>query len=59
MEKCCDKCFDSFFKCYICSKGHLKNRDYIIHMKINYNDPNLYITCIICNVNQHISGFRF
>ena len=28
-------------------------------MNIHYNDPNLYITCIMCNVNQHISGFRF
>ena len=28
-------------------------------MNIHYNDPNLYITCIMCNVNQHISVFRF
>ena len=27
-------------------------------MSIHYNDPNLYITCMMCNVNQHISGFR-
>ena len=27
-------------------------------MNIHYNDPNLYITCWMCNVNQHISGFR-
>ena len=28
-------------------------------MNIHYNDPSLYITCIMCNENQHISGFRF
>ena len=24
-----------------------------------YKDPDLYKTCIMCNVNQHLSGFRF
>ena len=28
-------------------------------MNNHYNDPSLYITCIICNENQHISRFRF
>ena len=28
-------------------------------MNLHYNDPNLYITCIMCNVNQHINGFGF
>ena len=28
-------------------------------MNIHYNDPNLYVTCNMCNVNQHNSGFRF
>ena len=28
-------------------------------MNIHYNDPNLYIICVMCNVNQNISGFRF
>ena len=27
-------------------------------MNILYNDPELFITCIMCNVNQHVSGFR-
>ena len=27
-------------------------------MNMYYIDPNLYITCILCNVNQNISGFR-
>ena len=26
--------------------------------KMHYNDPNLYITCVIFKVTQHISGFR-
>ena len=52
--KCCDKCLDSLFECYIC-KGYFKNRDYINHMNIHYNDPILYITCIMSNENQHIS----
>ena len=55
---CCNKCLNSSFECYIC-KGYFKNRDYINHMNIHNNDPNLYITCIMCNVYQHISGFRF
>ena len=55
---CGDKCLDSFFECYIC-KGYIQKRHYINHMNIQYNDPNLYITCFMCNVNQHISGFRF
>ena len=57
-RKCCDNCLDNSFKCYIC-KDYFKNRDYINHMNIHYNDPNLYITCIRCNVNQHISAFSF
>ena len=57
-RKCCDKDLDSLFECYIC-KGYFKNRDYIIHMNMHYNNPNLYWTCIMCNVIQHISGFRF
>ena len=28
-------------------------------MNILYNDPNLYITCIMCNVNHYISGLTF
>ena len=28
-------------------------------MNMHCNDPNLYINCIMCNVNQHVSGFRF
>ena len=28
-------------------------------MSIRYKDPNLYITCIMCKINQHISGVRF
>ena len=57
-RKCCDKCLDSLFECYIC-QGYFKNRDYISHMNIHYNDPSLYITFNMCNENQHISGFRF
>ena len=57
-RKCCDKCLDSLFECYIC-KGYFKNRDYNNHMNIHYNDPSLYITCNMCNENQNISGFRF
>ena len=55
---CCDKYLDNLFECYIC-KGHFKNRDYISHMDMYYNDPNLYIACLRCKVNQHISGFGF
>ena len=57
-RKCCDNCLGSLFKCYI-GKGYFKSRDYINHMNMHYNDTILYITCIMCNVNQHISGFRF
>ena len=57
-RSCCDKCLDSLFECYI-FKGDFKNRHYTNHMIIHYNGPNLYITCIMCNVNQHIIGFRF
>ena len=57
-RRCCDKCLFSLFECYIC-KGYFKNRHYINHMNIHYNDPNLYITCITYNVCQHISEFRF
>ena len=57
-RRCCDKCLDSLLECYIC-KGYFKNRHYIIHVSIHYNDPNLFITCMMCIVNQHISGFRF
>ena len=39
-RRCCDKCLDSLFECYIC-KGYFKNRHFINHMKIHYNDPNL------------------
>ena len=50
-RKCCDKCLDNLIKNYT-FKGHFKNRDYINHMSIHYDDPNFYITCIMCNVNQ-------
>ena len=50
--------YNSLFECYIC-KGYFKNRDCINHMNIHYNDPSLYITCIMCNKNQQISGFSF
>ena len=55
---CRDKCLDSLFESYIC-KSYVKNGHYINHKNIHNNDPNLYITCIMCNVNQHINGFRF
>ena len=57
-RRCFGKCLDSLFECYIC-KDYFKNRHYINHMDIHYNDPSLYLTCIMCKVNQHISGFRF
>ena len=57
-KKFSDKCLDSLFKCYIC-KDYFKNRGYINHMNMHFNNPNLYLTCIMCNVNQHILGFRF
>ena len=57
-RKCCDKRLDSLFECYIC-KGYFKNRYYIIHMNMHHNDPDLYLTCIMCNVNQQFSGLRF
>ena len=57
-SRCCDKCLDSLFQCYI-YKCYFQNRQYINHMNMQYNDPNLYITCIMCNLNQRISGFRF
>ena len=57
-RRCCDKCSDSLFMCYIC-KGYFKNRPYINHMIIHYNDPNLNINSFMCKVNQHISGYRF
>ena len=28
-------------------------------MNMRYKNINLYIACMMCNVNQHISGFRF
>ena len=52
-NSCCDKCSDTLCECYF------MNREYISHMDIHYNDPNLYITCIMCKVNQYISGFKF
>ena len=57
-RRCCDKFLDSLFEYYIC-KGYFRNRHYIDQMNIHYIDSNLYITCIMCNVNQHISGFNF
>ena len=56
-RRCCDKCLDSFFECYIC-KDYFKSRHFFNHMNIHYNDPNLHISCITYNVNQHINGFR-
>ena len=56
--RCGDKRLDSLFECYIC-RGHFKKRDFNSHMDMHYNDPNLYITCTMCKVNQHISGFKF
>ena len=50
LKKCCYKYSDSLFKSYIC-KSYFKNRNYINHVNMNSNDPNLYITCIMCNVN--------
>ena len=57
-RRCYGKFLYSLIDCYICN-SYFKNRHYINDMNIHYNDPNLYITCIMCNVNQHISGFRF
>ena len=57
-RRCCDNCLNSLFECCIC-KDYIKNRHYINHMNTHFNYPNLYITCIMCNVNQHITGFRF
>ena len=57
-RRSCDKSLDSLFECYICT-SYFKNRHFINHMNIHYNDPHLYITCIKFKVNQHISGFRF
>ena len=36
-RRCCDKCLDGLFECYI-YKVYYKNRDYINHMNIHYND---------------------
>ena len=57
-KRCCYKCLNSLFECYI-SKGYFINRQLINHMNIHFKDPNLYITCVMCNVNQYIRGFRF
>ena len=37
----------------------VKVKDYIEHLGCHYSDANQYLVCSMCNVDKHISLFRF
>ena len=57
-KKCCENCKELEYSCYICNIL-VQVKNYIGHLEEHYKNPDLYITCKMCNVYKHISFFRF
>ena len=48
------ECQGKPFQCFVCNKT-LSYRDRHNH----FNNPNQYLVCRMCNVNKHITQYRF
>ena len=56
--QCCDCCLGKSLLCFIFKKtiAYREKHDY---MRYHYSDPYQYLICKKCNINKHISKFRF
>ena len=57
-KKCCDKCRDQPYKCFVCDII-IKERDRTNHLSKYYTNPDLYKTCCSCKIYKQISYFRY
>ena len=54
----CDGCQSKPFQCFVCEKI-ITYRDRHNHLQVHLNNPNQYLVCRMCQVNKHISQYRF
>ena len=54
----CDECQSKPLSCFVCDEN-ITYRERHNHMSKHYNDPDQYLACKKCNVNKHISHYRF
>ena len=54
----CDECQSKPYICFICNET-ITYKEKHNHMRIHFSDPDQFLLCNLCKVNQNISNCRY